>query len=91
MPLADYLVTRVIAIAAHGVDVAITLERDRWTTSAALDATKPALLSLLGEAPPASLHWTDQDLLEAGTGRRPLSKTEIDELGEAAERFPLLS
>ena len=89
--LADYVVTRVIAVAAHGVDVAITLERDRWTTPAALDAIKPALLSLIGEEPPASLQWTDQDLLEAGTGRRPLSKTEIAELGEAAERFPLLS
>lgn len=91
MRLADYAVTRVIGVAAHGVDVAITLGRERWTTDEALKTIRPALVSLLGREPPASLGWTDQDLLEAGTGRRALSATETDTLGPLVERFPLLS
>lgn len=91
MTLDDYLVSRVIGVAAHGVDLAITLDRPRWTTSDALDVARPALVSLLGEEPPDALGWTDQDLLETGTGRRPLTDDEREILGPRADAFPLLS
>jgi uncharacterized protein (TIGR03083 family) len=91
MTLDDYLVSRVIGVAAHGIDVAITLDRPRWTTSDALRVVRPALVSLLGEEPPDELGWSDQDLLEAGTGRRPLTDDERSMFGPRAVRFPLLS
>lgn len=91
MTLDAYLVSRVIGVAAHGVDVAITLDRPRWTTAAALSVVRPALVSLIGVEPPAALGWSDQDLLETGTGRRPLTEPERSGLGAPAERFPLLS
>jgi uncharacterized protein (TIGR03083 family) len=91
MSLDDYLVSRVIGVAAHGIDVAITLDRPRWTTDAALDVIRPALVSLLAEEPPDGLGWSDQDLLETGTGRRRLTDDERSTLGPRAERFPLLS
>lgn len=91
MTLDDYLVSRVIGVAAHGVDLAITLDRPRWTTSEALAVVRPALVSLLGAEPADGLGWTDQDLLETGTGRRPLTDVERATLGPRADAFPLLS
>lgn len=91
MTLDDYLVSRVIGVAAHGTDIAITLDRSTWTTSDALRVVRPALVSLLGVEPPKGLSWTDQDLLETGTGRRRLDDAERSMLGPLADRFPLLS
>lgn len=91
MSLEDYLITRVIGLAAHGVDVAITLGRDAWTTAAALEVSRPTLVDLLGAEPPSELRWTDQDLLEVGTGRRVANEAEVALLGDLAGRFPLLS
>jgi uncharacterized protein (TIGR03083 family) len=85
----SYLLTRIISVAAHGVDAAITLGRDPWTTASALAAIRPVLVDLLGAEPPESL--SDQDLLEFGTGRRPLGAAATSELGALAGRFPLLS
>jgi len=52
-------------------------------------ALRPVLVDLLGEMPP--FRWTDQDLLEIGTGRRRLSTADRRALGPVAARFPLLS
>jgi uncharacterized protein (TIGR03083 family) len=91
MTLDDYLVSRVIGVAAHGVDVAITLGLPRRTTPEALRVARPALVSLLGEEPRSELAWSDQDLLETGTGRRALTDRERAILAAAVSRFPLLS
>jgi uncharacterized protein (TIGR03083 family) len=89
LTIGDYLLTRVMSVAAHGLDVAITLDRPPWTTRTALEALRPVLVDLLGEVPPITL--TDQDLLEVGTGRRPLTEEERDAVGPLAARLPLLS
>jgi hypothetical protein len=52
-------------------------------------ALRPVFVDLLGEVPP--IGWTDEDLLEIGTGRRPLTAIERDSAGSLAARFPLLS
>lgn len=91
MPLDDFLVSRVIGVAAHGIDLSITLERPRKTTPEALAVARPAFVSLLGAEPPDALLWSDQDLLEFGTGRRPLGDHARAILGPLAARFPLLS
>jgi uncharacterized protein (TIGR03083 family) len=91
MKLADWVATRVMSVAAHGLDVALTLHLEPWTTPPALDVTCPVLISLLGTEPPAQLGWDDQTLLAAGTGRRALTSPERAVLGPLQDRFPLLS
>jgi hypothetical protein len=91
MRLADWTVTRVISVAAHGLDVALTLEREPWTTSPALTVMRDVFLSLLGAALPSDLTWDDQRLLEVATGRRALTDQDRKCLGSLQQRFPLLS
>ena len=91
MRLADWVRTRVISVAAHGLDVALSLGSPPWTTPAALHAVHPVLVSLLGALPPVPLAWDELALLQTGTGRRPLTSAERRHLGPLAGRFPLLS
>jgi uncharacterized protein (TIGR03083 family) len=91
MKLADWVVTRVMSVAAHGLDVALTLGLQPWTGRPALQVTRPVLVSLLGTEPPARLGWDDRTLLAAGTGRRALTSHERAVLGSLQNRFPLLS
>jgi len=91
MKLADWVSTRVMSVAAHGLDVALTLGLQPWTTRSALDVTSPVLIALLGTKPPAQLSWDDRTLLAAGTGRRALRTPERAVLGPLQDRFPLLS
>jgi hypothetical protein len=80
-----------MSVAAHSLDVALTLGLQPWTTQPALQVTRPVLTSLLGAEPPAPLDWDDQTLLAAGTGRRKLTSHERAVLGSLQNRFPLLS
>lgn len=89
MRLGGWLETRVVALAAHGLDVAITLEVPPWTTPSALAVMRPIFVSLLGRAAP--VEWSDQRLLQVATGRAQLTDRDRVELGPAAGRFPLLS
>jgi hypothetical protein len=91
MRLADWVVTRVISIAAHSLDIAITLDRPPWTTGSALTIIRPVFVDLLGAEPPVSLQWDDLALLATATGRRALTDPERVLLGRRHERFPLLS
>jgi uncharacterized protein (TIGR03083 family) len=91
MRLADWTATRAISVAAHGLDVALTLGRAPWTTSSALTVTRGVLVALLGVEPAPQLGWDDQTFLEVGTGRRAPTADERTVLGPLRERFPLLS
>lgn len=91
MRLGDWTVTRVVSVAAHGVDVALTLRRVPWTTASALTVMRGMFVSLLGIELPQPLAWDDQMLLEAATGRRVLTDQDRMILGSLQERFPLLS
>lgn len=87
----DMLTTRVVAHAAHGLDLAISLGVPPWTTQAALDVMRPVYVSLLGAEPPAELGWDDQTFFACATGRRRLTDAERAILGDRADAFPLLS
>ena len=91
MKLADYVLTRVVSLAAHGLDVALTLGRPSWTTPAAMTVIRPVFVKLMGAEPPASLNWDDQALLATATGRRALTAEEQERLGPLRERIPVLS
>jgi hypothetical protein len=88
MKLADWVSTRVMSVAAHGLDAALTLGRESWTTWTALDVTCPVLIALLDTEPPAQLGWDDCTLLAAGTGRRALTPPEHAVLGPLQNRLP---
>lgn len=85
--LSDFVLTRVIAHAAHGLDLAISLDRTPWTTKEAFEVMRPVWIALLGADP----GWSDIRLFACATGRSHLTDAERAELGELAAKFPLLS
>lgn len=87
--LDDYLDTRVLELAVHGLDLADALGIDPWL-SVDGGAIVRALLTSLLEAPPPQ-EWDDVELADKGTGRVPLSPRDRDALVASADRFPLLS
>jgi hypothetical protein len=91
MTLADWVVTRVISIAAHGLDIALTPGRPPRTTSPAMTAIRPVFVDLIGAEPPTSLNWDDHTLLATATGRRVPAAEERILLGPLRERIPMLS
>jgi uncharacterized protein (TIGR03083 family) len=91
MRLADWVLTRVISVAAHGLDAALTLGHPPWTTSEAATVIRPVFVELMGAEPPASLGWDDHTLLATATGRRALTAEEQKLLGPLRDRIPVLS
>ena len=89
MRLDDYLDTRVLEMAVHGLDLADALGEPPWLTPEGGAIVRDILTTLLGGAPPAA--WDDAELADKGTGRAPLTEQDRAALGEAAGRFPLLA
>lgn len=91
MRLDEFVETRVLEIAVHGLDLARAIGRPPWISQRAADMTRHILLGLLRAEPPRSLGWDEVTFIEKATGRQPLSPPEREALGERAERFPLLA
>lgn len=89
--LDDYLATRLLEVSVHGLDLAAALDRPPWLTPGGAQVTRWILSELLGTEPPATQAMHDISFIEAGTGRRPLTRAEGLSLGRLAERFPLLA
>lgn len=87
--LDDYLDTRVLEMAVHGLDLADALGREPWLTAGGGGIVREMLTWLLGSAPPQA--WGDVELADKGTGRARLTSKDTAVLGAAAERFPLLA
>jgi uncharacterized protein (TIGR03083 family) len=86
----EYLRTRVLEVAVHGLDLAHALGRRPWITDEGTAVVRDILVGLLGTEPPGAVGWDDHTFIETGTGRRPLSDRDRAALGDLAERFPLL-
>ena len=91
MRLDEFVATRVLEVAVHGLDLADALDRDPWITPEATRITRAILVGLLGTEPPSSLAWEDITFIETGTGRRTLTDTDRAALDAAAHKFPLLA
>ncbi|MGH2634576.1 MAG: maleylpyruvate isomerase N-terminal domain-containing protein [Actinomycetota bacterium] len=89
--LDEFVKTRVLELAVHGLDLADSLGREPWITPGSVEVVRAILIGLLEDDLPAELDWDDVTFIEAGTGRRRLLGTERATLGERADRFPLLS
>lgn len=88
--LDEYVKTRVLEAAVHGLDLAAAVGHEPWLTPGGADVTGAVLTGLLGVRPPHDLRWHAIDLIEKGTGRRSLTLADRDALGLLADRFPLL-
>jgi uncharacterized protein (TIGR03083 family) len=91
MVIRDYVATRVLAVAAHALDVAITLDLPWATSERALAVCNPIFCDLLGAVPPSALGWDAMDFFERATGRRSLTADDTRVLGASASHFPLVS
>jgi uncharacterized protein (TIGR03083 family) len=87
----EYLRTRVLEMAVHGLDLADALGARPWLTPGGAAVTRDILIGLLGEAPALVRRWDDRTFIETGTGRRALSYEERTALGPLARMFPLLA
>ncbi|AXH93752.1 maleylpyruvate isomerase N-terminal domain-containing protein [Micromonospora aurantiaca] len=81
MALPEFLRTRVVEVAVHGLDLADALDRPPWLTP---PAAAVAAGVLTGGAPvPPGLRWDALTVLRKATGRLPLTGDEQAELARA--------
>ncbi|HEX2145377.1 MAG TPA: maleylpyruvate isomerase N-terminal domain-containing protein [Glycomyces sp.] len=76
MLLADFLTTRVVEVAVHGIDLADALDRPRWTTPEAAQVVVELLLGPDHAKSLAALGWERVTFIAKATGRDPLTDTE---------------
>ena len=76
MLLTDFLLTRVVEVAVHGIDLAAALGRPAWTTPAAASAVCGLLLGDAGA--PVPLGWDRLTFIRKATGRAELTPPERD-------------
>ncbi|MBP8532506.1 maleylpyruvate isomerase N-terminal domain-containing protein [Streptomyces sp. MK37H] len=84
MLLSEFLLTRVVEVALHGLDLADALGREPWLTSQAADLVQDLLLDPDGVAALEKLGWGQLRFLRKATGREPITREEagdVDRLG----------
>lgn len=80
MLLTDFLTTRVVELAVHGLDLAAALNRPPWPTAPAAEL----LTALLRNgAPVPGLGWDQATFIAQATGRLPLTPAEAHRLDES--------
>ncbi|MFC7550751.1 maleylpyruvate isomerase N-terminal domain-containing protein [Plantactinospora sp. GCM10030261] len=92
MLLDDFLITRVVELGVHGLDLAAALGREPWLTPAAAAVIERLLL---GDAMPgagttavlADLGWDRLTFIAKATGRAPMSPTERAAVERAGLRW----
>jgi uncharacterized protein (TIGR03083 family) len=72
MLLSDFLITRLVELGVHGLDLALSLDRAPWLTAQAGTALETLLLA----GAPIPNGWDRTTFLAKATGRRPLSPEE---------------
>ncbi|MFF2777560.1 maleylpyruvate isomerase family mycothiol-dependent enzyme [Streptomyces sp. NPDC058052] len=87
MLLSEFLLTRVVEVAVHGMDLADALGREPWLTPAAADALTELLLGQDQVAAFPSLGWSRTRFLRKATGREPLSEAETERVERLGLRW----
>ena len=77
MLLSQFLLTRVVEVAVHGLDVADALGREPWLSSQAADVVMELLLGADHGAAARELGWDRPGFLRKATGREPLDAAEV--------------
>lgn len=78
MLLSDFLLTRVVEVAVHGLDLAAALGRDPWLTPQAGGAVEELLLGAEGVSRVRGLGWDQVTFLRKATGREAISADEAE-------------
>ncbi|MBL7256423.1 maleylpyruvate isomerase N-terminal domain-containing protein [Paractinoplanes lichenicola] len=84
MLLSQFLLTRVVELAVHGLDLADALGRAPWMTPRAGDAVTELMLGRDWQNTLRELGWDQLEFLRKATGRQPLEPadvTRVDQLG----------
>lgn len=76
MTLTDFLTTRVVEVAVHGIDLADALARPRWTTAAAAAHVTALLLGPGHETAPAELDLDPVAFIAKASGRDAFTDAE---------------
>lgn len=87
--LSDFVVTRVVEVCVHALDLRHALGLQPRPTTDALRVTVTTLRALLGSDPPAGMD--ELRFVLVGTGREPVGDAERHSLGPLAGRFPLIA
>ncbi|MFE9704183.1 maleylpyruvate isomerase N-terminal domain-containing protein [Streptomyces sp. NPDC005930] len=87
MLLSEFLLTRVVEVAVHGLDLADALGREPWLTSSAGDAVLELLLGAEQMAAADKLGWSQPHFLRKATGREPLDETEAAKIEQFGIRW----
>jgi uncharacterized protein (TIGR03083 family) len=85
MLLSEFLLTRIVELAIHGLDLARAIGATPWLTPQAGDAVEELLLSPAGSH--RELGWDQVTFLLKATGREPLSTAEAEEIARAGIRW----
>ncbi|MFD7966963.1 maleylpyruvate isomerase family mycothiol-dependent enzyme [Streptomyces zaomyceticus] len=84
MLLSEFVLTRVVEVAVHGLDLADALGCEAWLTPAAGDAVAELLLGAEHATAIEKLEWSRSRFLRKATGREPLNEAEtarVERLG----------
>ncbi|MBE1491943.1 maleylpyruvate isomerase N-terminal domain-containing protein [Plantactinospora soyae] len=91
MTLDEFLVTRVVELGVHGLDLASALGREPWLTTPAADLISGLLDRAAGAAGAGladELGWDRLTLIAKATGRWPLTDAERAEIDRRDVRWP---
>jgi uncharacterized protein (TIGR03083 family) len=87
MLLTDFLVTRVVEVAVHGLDLAAAIGRRPWLTESAGRLLTQLLLGPRGLEEVRRLGWDQVTFLCKATGREPMTDAETAEAEHAGIRW----
>ncbi|EEP70630.1 hypothetical protein MCAG_00957 [Micromonospora sp. ATCC 39149] len=85
MALTEFLVTRVVEVGVHGLDLAAALGREPWLTPTAAEVVTALLTG--GRAVPPELGWDRLAVVRKATGRASLTDRERAVIGAAGVRL----
>lgn len=87
MLLSEFLLTRVVEVAVHGLDLADALGREPWLTAEAADLVQGLLLGPDGAATLEKLGWGQLRFLRKATGREPMTREEASDVSRLGIRW----
>lgn len=83
MLLSQFLLTRIVELAVHGLDLAMALDATPWLTPEAGSAVEDLLLGPAGDSRVRELGWDQVTFLLKATGREPISPAEAEKVARA--------
>ncbi|WP_180685830.1 maleylpyruvate isomerase N-terminal domain-containing protein [Streptomyces gossypiisoli] len=87
MLLSEFLLTRVVEVAVHGLDLADALGREPWLTPSAADLVQDLLLGPDGATAVEKLGWGRLRFLRKATGREPITEEEALDVSRLGIRW----